>query len=387
MSFGKFLKNQGVIAALFMAIFYQIIFMVIYLPGYSAVPKNIDELHVAIVNDDDNYGKALAKQLKESLPFKEIDTDQTLKESKDLLEERKISMVIHIPSDFSANLQSSENKQPNIDYYVNGSNPTMITSTLTSITNQIDTKISGQFSLNKAKGILMNLNVPEKQADQLAASIQNSFDSKTVTINKMPDGMHNQMAPMFLTLVSYVGAMIASLTLSGVYRGVKNVIGKWRAFFYHQAVAVLIAVVAPLIGISILYLIHGYGGGTFIQLWLHHALELLVALEFTSVFCLLFGQLGMIINLPIMLIQVIANGAVLPREMMYLPYKIASYISPMYYSVQSDYSLLFGGGRLANYEWHLVLIGAVVLTLNVLVVAVVHRKSKEVSIEKVPSES
>ncbi|MBM7679859.1 hypothetical protein JOD43_000018 [Pullulanibacillus pueri] len=370
-----------------MAIFYQIIFMVIYLPGYSAVPKNIDELHVAIVNDDDHYGKAIAKQLKESLPFKEIDTDKTLKETQDLLEDRKISMVIHIPSDFSANLQSTENKQPNIDYYVNGSNPTMITSTLTSITSQIDSKISEQFSVNKAKGILTNLNVPEKQADQLAASIENSLDTNTITVHKMPDGMHNQMAPMFLTLVSYVGAMIASLTLSGVFKGVSKVIGKWKAIFYHQTVALIIAVIAPLIGISILYLIHGYGGGTFLQLWFHHALELIVALEFTSVFCLLFGQLGMIINLPIMLIQVIANGSVLPREMMYLPYKLMSYISPMYYSVQSDYSLLFGGGRLANYEWHLVLIGVVVVIINVLVVALVHRRGKETPTESVPSQS
>ncbi|WP_407270437.1 YhgE/Pip domain-containing protein [Radiobacillus sp. PE A8.2] len=383
MDFKQFLKNRGVIAAMFMAIFYQVIFMVIYIPGYSAIPKNIDQMNVALVNEDSNYGETIAGQLSEELPF-HVETGYSLEESRDMLNDRDLQLVIHIPSDFTANLTSGET-QPGIDFYTNESNPTIITSTTQSVIDQVQAQLGEQFSISKAEGILANFNVPEDQASELAASIQNSLDVNTVTINEVPDGMHNQMAPMFLTLVSYVGAMIASLMLTGTFRDMKAKIGKWKSYLYMNIVTVMIAVIAPLIGISILFAIHGYGSTTFMHLWMHHALELFVALQFTSVFCLLAGQLGMILNLPIMLAQVIANGSVVTRDMMYGVYRAISYVSPMYYSVQSDYSIMFGGGKLASYEWHLALIGVAAIVINVLIVAVVHRKNQDTNKENVPS--
>lgn len=390
MNFIKFLKNKGIIAAIFMAIFYQIIMLGSFLPGYSAIPNNMDELKVSIINEDQDYGKDIANQLKESLPFKDIDTDQSLQKSKELLDERDVHLVVHIPSDFSASLQEGK-EEPKINFYINESNPTMISTSMSMIVDKINSQLSQEFSFNKAKGILAQMNVPEQQADELANSIGNSFNANIVTLNKTPDGMHNQMSPMFMTMVSYVGALIAALMLTGVFNGMKNILGKWRTFLYTQMVAILIAVVAPLIGIGILYFMHGYGAETFLHLWLHHALQLFVSLQFTLLFPLLFGQGGMLINLPLLLIQTVACGAVMSREMMYGFYRAISYISPMYYSVQADYSLLFGGGRLAEYEWSLLLIGIAAIALNALAVAFAHkdhslpRKMDSGSAEMMPS--
>ncbi|MFS0782742.1 YhgE/Pip domain-containing protein [Bacillus sp. 1P06AnD] len=372
MKFSAFLKNKMVIAAIFMAVFYQIIMMGSFMPGYSAIPKNIDDLHIAIVNDDPQYGKQISKQLKDSLPFKEIESNKTLKQSKKMLDDRDIELLIHIPKDFSANLQGGK-VQPKMDFYINQATPAMVSSTMQSIVKEIDANMSTQFSTNKAKGILAQLNVPEKQADAMAKSIENSFDANVVTINKVPDGMHNQMAPFFLTMVSYVGAMIAALTLTGAFNGLKNIMGKWRTYAYTQIVGILMSVIAPLIGIGILYIMHGYGSETFFELWVHHALQLFVSLQFTLVFSLLLGQAGMILNLPFLLVQTIAAGAVMTRDMMYGFFKAISYISPMYYSVQADFTLLFGGGQLATYVWHLALIGLVCLALNTLIVAFRHK--------------
>ncbi|WP_050614441.1 YhgE/Pip domain-containing protein [Bacillus testis] len=372
MGFLKFLKNKGVIAAIFMAIFYQIIMMGSFMPGYSAIPKNMDDLHAAIVNDDTQYGKQIAKQLKESLPFKEIATDKSLKESKKMLDDRDIHLVVHIPKDFSANLQSGK-AQPDIDFYVNEANPAMVSSTMQFIVKEIDSKMSEQFSINKAKGIFATLNVPEKQADAMAKSIENSFDANLISINKVPQGLHNQMAPFFLTMVSYVGAMIASLMLVGVFNGMKNILGKWRTYAYIQIVSVILSVVAPLIGIAIVYIMHGYGTETFFQLWVNHALQLFVSLQFTLIFSFLFGQGGMLINLPLLLIQTIAAGAVMTREVMFGFFRAVSYISPMYYSVQADFTTMFGGGHLAEYLGQLALIGVVALAINTLAVAFGHK--------------
>lgn len=377
MSFKKFLKNKGVTGAIFMAIFYQVIMIGLFIPGYSAVPKNIDKLHISIVNEDNQYGKTIAEQLKEQLPFKTIDLGQSLKDSKEELNNREVQLIIHIPNDFSSNLQSGKTP-PTINYYLNESNPALITSTVKMVVSEIDSKLSEEFSFNKAKGILANLNVPEKQADQLAKSIGNSLNANLISINKMPNGMHNQMAPMFMTMVSYIGAMIASMMLVGAFKAESQTFGKWKTFGNLQLKSALMALIAPIIGIAILYLVHGYGGETFIQLWMHHSLEMFVALQFTMIFTFLFGQSGMLVNLPLLLTQTIAGGAVMNRDMMYGFFKVISYISPMYYSIQGDFTVLFGGGQLANYEVHLALIGLVAFAINMFV-AVRSPKNKKMT--------
>jgi len=49
---GSLLKNKNVIGGIFMILFYQIAMLGIFLSGYSAIPKNVSELSVAIVNED-----------------------------------------------------------------------------------------------------------------------------------------------------------------------------------------------------------------------------------------------------------------------------------------------------------------------------------------------
>ena len=47
--------------------------LAIFLPGYKAMPGNIDKLPIAIVNDDNgDYGNQISKQLNNSLPFDHI---------------------------------------------------------------------------------------------------------------------------------------------------------------------------------------------------------------------------------------------------------------------------------------------------------------------------
>lgn len=366
-SFLSFLKNKGVIGAIFMVIFYQIIMMGAFIPGYSAIPKNIDEIKIAIVNEDEQYGKTIENQLKDSLPFKHILSGESLKDSKEQLNDRDIQLIIHIPNDFSSNLQNAELK-PDINFYVNEANPAMITSVMNQVISNIDAELNKSFSVNYAKGVLINMNVPEKQATELANSMEDQLHTNIVTINKVPAGLNNQMAPMFLTLVSYVGAMIASMLLAKAYVHLKGSMGKWRTFFNMQAVSVLIALIAPIVGILIVNLIHGYGGEIFMKLWMHHALQLFVSLQFTFIFSLLLGDGGMLVNLPLLLLQTIACGAVMTREVMYGFYRAISYVSPMYYTVQSDFSILFGGGHIKGQVLTLALIGVIALVINALIV-------------------
>ena len=69
-----------------MGIFYAVAMLGIFLPGYAAIPGNVDKLPIAIVNDDaGEYGAKIADQLEKNLPFKNIETDVANKQAlKDL---------------------------------------------------------------------------------------------------------------------------------------------------------------------------------------------------------------------------------------------------------------------------------------------------------------
>ena len=81
----------------------------------------------------------------------------------------------------------------------------------------------------------------------------------------------------------------------------------------------------------------------------------------------------MVLNIPILLVQTLANGAVIPRAMMYAPYKWASHISPMYYSVQAYFANLFGSASVSHYLLGLAVVGLVAMVINIVIVWKLHK--------------
>lgn len=373
MKFTEFLKTKGAIATIFMGIFYAVAMLGIFLPGYAAIPGNIDQLPIAIVNEDaGEYGASIANQLKENLPFKEIETDLTNKDALDDLEHNDLALVIHIPEKFSADLQQGE-VSSSIDFTINEAGATTVSSTMNSIVGQINSQLSTQFSEQTAKGVIMNFNVPEEQAEQLAKKIETSYVGNVVTINEVPDGMHHNMLPMFLTMAGYTGAMIGALQLVSAFRQSRGKASKARLFTYVQLTALMVAVVSSLFALGITYLINKPSGDMFLELFGHQVLNYLVCFNFTAVFVFLVGEAGMVLNLPILLIQTLANGVTVTRDMMYLPYEWMSHISPMYYSVQAYFASLYGSISPTPFIWSMAAIGAAALLINILIVAFIHK--------------
>ncbi len=359
-----------------MGIFYQIAMLGSFMPGYSALPANIDRLPVAIVNDDaGKIGATIAAQLGDKLPFEEMEQDLSNEQALKRLDKNDVKLVVHIPKSFSRDVESGKGTS-SIDFTINEAGPTIVTSTMDSIVKEIESTLNEQFSAQYAKGVLMNLNVPEAQAEETALAMQHQFSANTVKINEIPAGMHNGMAPMFLTMAAYVGAMIGAMQLGAAFNESKGKASKWKLFGYMQLAALLIAAAAPAVGLGITYLVQGHGLETFFILWGHHALGYYACWQFTSIFILLVGEGGMILNMPILLMQTIANGAAITREMMYAPYQWLSYISPMYYSIQADFAIMYGGGNAIRAHVMMLMVGAVALFINILIVAVRHKEKE-----------
>lgn len=373
MKYKDFFRTKGVRAALFMGIFYVVAMLGIFLPGYGAIPGNIDRLPIAIVNEDrGEYGSNIAENLADKLPFNEIAMYLTNKEALEQLEENEIGLVIRIPETFSEDMQKSY-VSSSIDFTVNEAGPTVVSTVMTSVVTQIANELSSQFSEQTAQGILMNFNVPEGQATEMAAMIEDSYVGNVVTINEIPAGLNNTMLPMFITMSGYVGAMIGALQLIGSFKASRGKASKVRLFMYVQLTALIIAVLSALSAVGVAYLVNEPSGDLFLGIVGQQILHYMVSFNFTAILIFLLGNGGMILNLPILLMQTLANGSTIPRSMMYAPFEWLSHISPMYHSIQAHFANLYGSANVAPHIWHMVMVGAGAMLINILIVWKVHK--------------
>ena len=366
------MKHQGFGASVFMGIFYAVAMLVLFLVGYSALPGNMDDLKIAIVNDDaGESGAQIASQLGESLPF-EIESDYSNEKALQKLEDNKIALVIHIPENFSASAQKGESAQ--IDFTVNEASATMVSSSMNTIVTEINKQLSASFSTQTAQGILMSMNVPEEQAAEMAQQIENAYVGNYIITNDVPDGMHNSMLPMFLTMACYVGSMIAAMQLVQAYKHNRGKASRFKLFGYVQISALIIAVVSTIVALVVAFLIADLNTDIIFKVAGQQILLYMAAFNVCAIFTFLIGEAGMILNIPVLLSQTIANGATMPRDMMYGYFEFVSYITPMYHSVNSYYAVMFGSTEQAPFLWGLVAVGVGALIINLLVVTLLHKK-------------
>ncbi|MFX3631790.1 MAG: YhgE/Pip domain-containing protein [Candidatus Pristimantibacillus sp.] len=372
MKFKEFLTSRGATASIFMGVFYAVAMLLIFLLGYTAIPGNMDELKIALINEDKGEaGSQIAVQLGESLPFKTIETDLSNKEALKELEKNKLALVIHIPENFSENAQSGAGT--NIDFTVNEASATMVSSSMASVVAEINKQLSANFSQQTAQGILMKFNLPEEQAAEMAAQIENSYTGNYIIMNDVPTGMHNSMLPMFLTMACYVGAMIAAMQLVGSFKANRGKATKTKLFVYVQLTALVIAVLSTLAALIVAFSIANIDMDILLPVAGQQILMYMAAFNICAIMVFLVGEGGMILNIPILLMQTIANGATVPRDMMYAPYKVFSYITPMYHSVQSYMAIMFGSISAAPYLLGLAAVTAGAMVINIVIVRFVHK--------------
>ncbi len=357
------LKSKSFITGFVMLLFFQSMMLLVFLPGYTAIPKNLPSMTVALLNSDKGAsGAEIADGLGEQLPFK-LSTPLSLEQAKEELENRDIHMIIQIPEDFSDKVGNPD-EQVNLNFFINQSNPTTTASTMQAVVTQVTNALNDQFAVQTVQGTLRQLNVGEEEAAALAAGVPSKIAANMVLTNEVPAGMHNQMAPMFLTMSIYTGSMMYTMISLGGFHALKRSMGKWRSFFALQGAHIVVSILAPLAGLTIYFLIQDHSASAFFGAWLTHSLETLASVEFMSILFLLFGQLGSIVNIPIMLIMTIANGAVMAPQMMYPFFKLLSPWTVMYYPVHLDFNFLFGGGGTGELLLKLVLYAVVCMLVT-----------------------
>lgn len=363
----EFLKKTTTKAGVVIALLFQMIFSIIWMTGYDGVTDNTKELRIAVVNDDQTLGTAIAERLKTQLPF-QLTEESSLDRAKEQLDEREYHMVVHIPADFAGQAQNP-NQTAHLTYYINESNPAMIKNVMQNVASTITGMVNQEAASAGIEAAAGKAGVPKEQAEALAVHLPQRVESQFEMSNQI-EGMNNQMVPMMLVLASYVGSMIMTMNLQLSSRALGPAVSKWRKFGIRILVISVTALIISLFGSSLVQLLGGQAVQGFMAIWAFQALFLISFLLMSEFFLVLFGNAGMIFNIIVLSAQLVSSGAMVPRELLSGFYQGLGDVLPATYAVEGMMNLLFGGSGTAGAVGGLSVIIAILLILVVAAVAV-----------------
>ena len=390
----KFFTNKFTIASFLVILFYGMCMIGIYFSGYKVVPDKIEDLPIAIVNEDTD-SEALAKQLTSEMPFNHIQKNDSLKTAKQKLKNRDVYLVIYIPKDFQSQIKNGESTE--IGFYVNEANPMTAVQSMESVANTIGANVRQSIILTRDKEIFTKIELAQLKTELETLIAQNPTNSDSIQadgeeqtekintlasslykdnisykihkINHTKTGMNYTMAPFFISLAFYIGAMIGAMILALAFKEFAGKIGKWKAYGLAELAIIMMSIIAPLIILIVAKQMNHYSMSEYTSLWLNHGFELFAALNINFIFNLLLGQLGIIINVPVMMIQIVSGAGLIPYLILPNFFKFMSNISPTYYAIQSDYNILGDRMNIANNLLLMLVLGLGSIICHLIIVA------------------
>lgn len=422
----KFLFSKGPLLAALVVILYGILVFLIYFTGYEAMPNHIDEMPITIVNQD-SKSKALANQIEDKLDFKHIKKTTSMKQAKKDLNNRDSFLIINIPKNFAKDIK--QNKRVNLNFYVNESTSYSGVSGMKNIATTIGNTVNQQVVIEKGKTMLNQAQLTvlqqkvEKQKQQMASELQqskqqiaaapaaqqaqlkqklqtktqqsqqaakskinsekqkilkrtnsnyqnvsNSVNVKVHQVNKVKSGLNNALAPFFANLAIYIGSLLGTLLLYGTFVKFSKRVGRLRSFVMLEGTMLILAVLGSAIVSAVIAPMMNLGGTGYGQLFVNHGLEIFAAYNFNAILMLLIGQVGTVLNIFLTMIQVVSGAGMVPLVTMNGFYQFAHFISPMYYSVQADFNIMFGGTGTSQLWWELILLTLGIMIVNTVIV-------------------
>ncbi len=367
--FAAFMKLPTTKVGIATAILFQLIFTIVWMTGYHGMTDRLDQLKVAVVNEDTVYGEQLITNLQSSLPVG-VQTGMTLAEAQQQLQQRDVQMIIEIPADFSSTVQSQTPAQ--LHYFINESNPIMIKNMMTSIADKVTATVNRAAVESGLKGVFAG-QLADDQAQTAATMMSQRVVSDIQSVNPV-QGMNNQMVPMMMILASYVGAMIMGQNFQISSKALASRFGRWSRMSVRLLVTAGASIVVSLVGTSLVALFGGQLGHGFMALWGFQALFLLTFMLVAQMFLFVFDMAGMLFNILILSVQLVSSGAMMPRELLPDFYQWIGSAFPATYAVQGLMNLLFGGTGVGKDCLALILI--MVFALIVIAIATSLRKDK-----------
>lgn len=366
---------------------FQLIFFTFWMTAYDGINDRADNLTIGFISEDTDIGQEVINGLQQSLPFTTQDFT-SIDQAEKALDQRQITMIIHIPADFTAQLQAG--KEANIIYSINQANASLAKSMMEGVAKQVTEEVNHtlypvqQGEVIKAfsqqfSQLPLEQNIALKVQDSVAATIMGVKDQTvTSTIIKTNDakGFAANFVPLMVIISSFVGAMVMIMQHQQAAEIVQHTVSKWSLFFARQLVNIAVAFILPLLTIGLMQLFSISSGESFFTIYLFQAFMFWAFLCLAQVFVIIFGNLGMIFNICALSLQLVTSGVLVPNVMLSDFYhRLASFL-PATYGADGYYTIIFGGSSesLTNNSSSLGIIIAV--TLAIATVAVALKKPK-----------
>ncbi|QGG51120.1 YhgE/Pip domain-containing protein [Lysinibacillus pakistanensis] len=371
---------------------FQLIFFSVWMTAYDGVNERAENLKIGVISEDAEMGQEVANGLKTSLPFV-IEEFTSIKRAEDELNKRHIQMLLHIPKNFTAQIQAGN--EGKITYSINQASASMIKSMMESTAKQLTEEINHNiFPLKQEKSFKMfsqkfaQLPLEHNMALQITDSVEatilqikdRSIDSTIIKTNNA-EGFAANFVPLMVIISSFVGAMVMIMQHQQAAQLVQTFVSKWQLFLARQIINIGVAFVLPLLTIALMHLFNISSEVSILTIYLFQAFMFWAFLCLAQVFVMIFGNLGMIFNICALSLQLVTSGVLVPKIMLSDFYNKLASILPATYGADGYYTIIFGGSaeNLQQNSNALGIIIAVTLIISSIAVALQKTKNKEIT--------
>ncbi|MEK5278690.1 MULTISPECIES: YhgE/Pip domain-containing protein [Paenibacillus] len=375
----RFLKQPATIIGIITALLFQVFFSLIWITGYDHVTDRVDQLPIAIVNEDGTNAQPIVDGIAGSLQFV-TRQDLQLENAKEALEHREIRMIINIPQGFTGQI-SNPSAKTELHYFLNESNPQMVSNVMQTVAFKVTAAMNTQSSSSALSHTLDAMNLPQAQAEIIKSAASSRISANVEIINPTTN-FAQTMVPLMIVTASFTGAMLLAMNLHKASSNLSGQFSKWNRFAARFVIMGGTAVLISLVGTIMVNSLGIHSNRGFLLMWLFEFTVILSCMILAQFSLLLLGDAGGWLNIALLSMQMLASGATIPRDVLSPFYNWIGPFSPAYYAVNGMLDLVIGGNGVWKDMFYLLCIGATIAVLSVLVTFL--RKETRISREQEP---
>lgn len=366
---------------------FQLIFFSVWMTAYDGVNDRTKNLKVGLISEDVSIDQKLTTKIQESLPFS-LKTFSSIKEAENQLDQRNIHMLIHIPADFTTQLQNGE--ETSIVYSINQANASLVKSAMESTAKQVTAEVNlNVYALQQSETVkAFSQQFTQLPLDQDLASIiletvtstisnmESHLVSSTIIKTNNVNGFAANFVPLMVIISSFVGAMVMIMQHQHAVEILQATISKWSLFFGRQLINMIVAFTLSFLTIALMYLFSITSDKNFLTIYLFQSFMFWAFLSLAQVFVIVFGNLGMVFNICALSLQLVTSGVLVPKEMLSVFYSKLANLLPATYGADGYFTIVFGGSTKGIHEniGSLGIIIAVTMAISFIVVALKRTK-------------
>ncbi|WP_099974289.1 ABC transporter permease [Lactobacillus terrae] len=340
-----------------------------------------------------------------------VKNTSSLKDAKKDLKNNDTTMILVVPKNASTNIANG--KAINLHFYQNSSNNqttnSVVSEIKTSVTDSLNKTVANKTNIAVLTKVLMQeqgtasvtqavqkevaanpaieqsptamaevqskaTSAVETQIEKQASSliVSDSVTSTNTNINKNESKSSEILGAMFISLGAFISVVTSTLLLRSQFNSFIDMgKSKWKTFGYYETTLAIIAILAPTIGVLTFKLITGIPASDGWLLYLQTVYMTFISGQVVSIFTLLLGQIGIVINLPLALVQTVISGAIMPIATLPVFYKFISYLLPMTYNYSVSINILTGiHADILKNELGLLAVGGIAFIIILIMVSV-----------------